>query len=107
MKKDEVLRALMFYSPQAKWEIKKDADPLNVNYSDIDWNDDFYTIPSEEILSSLIDQAKRADQSNTNYQVKRREAYPTVEEQLDYIFHNGVDEWKARIQSIKDKYPKA
>ena len=107
MKKEEVIRALMFYSPQAKWEIKTDADPLHVNYTDIVWDDAFYTIPTEQKLLDLIDQAKRADQSDISYQIERRQAYPSVEEQLDYIFHNGVDEWKARIQSIKDKYPKA
>jgi hypothetical protein len=106
MLKEQVVRSLMFYSPQAKWEIKTDADPSNVSYNDIVWNDSFYAIPTEEQLLDLIEQAKRADQANVNYQIERREAYPTVEEQLDYIFHNSVDEWKARIQSIKDKYPK-
>lgn len=34
--------------------------------------------------------------------------YPPIEEQLDYIFHHGVEAWKAdMIQPIKDKYPKA
>ena len=106
MKKEEVVRALMFYSPLAKWFIKEDADPLNMNYTDIEWMDSFYTMPTEEKLLDLIDQAKRADQSDISYQIERRNSYPSVEEQLDYIFHNGVDAWKARIQSIKDKYPK-
>lgn len=107
MKKEEVVRALMFYSPLAKWEIKTDADVKDTKYSDIVWNDAFYTIPTEQKLLDLIAEAKRADQADVNYQIERRQAYPSVEEQLDYIFHNGVDEWKARIQSIKDKYPKA
>jgi len=29
-----------------------------------------------------------------------------IDEQLDTIFHNGVDIWKEQIQAIKDKYPK-
>lgn len=106
MLKEQVVRALMFYSPQAKWEIKTSADPLNVNYSDIIWNDTFYAIPTEEKLLDLIEQAKRADQVDVSYQIERREAYPSVEEQLDYIFHNGVDKWKERIQNIKNAYPK-
>lgn len=106
MKKEEVVRALMLYSPQAKWLIKQSADPLNVNYSDIEWNDSFYTLPTEEKLLDLIQQSKRADSSDISYQIKRKNSYPSVEEQLDYIFHNGVDAWKARIQNIKDKYPK-
>ena len=38
----------------------------------------------------------------------RRTAYPPVIEQLDYIYHNGVEAWKTDIiQPIKDKYPKS
>jgi hypothetical protein len=36
----------------------------------------------------------------------RRVAYPSVEEQLDMIYHNGLDAWKAKIKTIKDTYPK-
>jgi hypothetical protein len=32
--------------------------------------------------------------------------YPAIPEQLDNIFHNGIDAWKTDIQAIKDKYPK-
>ena len=37
----------------------------------------------------------------------RKKAYPTWEDQLDDIYHNGIDGWKATIKTIKDKYPKA
>jgi len=37
----------------------------------------------------------------------RKKAYPSWEDQLDYIYHNGVDGWKADIITpIKEKYPK-
>jgi hypothetical protein len=36
----------------------------------------------------------------------RREAYPSILAQLDSIFHNGIDGWKAKIQIIKDRFPK-
>lgn len=33
--------------------------------------------------------------------------YPSVEEQLDYIYHNGIEAWKtSMITPIKDEYPK-
>ena len=32
--------------------------------------------------------------------------YPPWEAQLDKIYHNGIDAWKADIKKIKDKYPK-
>ena len=37
----------------------------------------------------------------------RKKAYPIWQDQLDYIYHNGVDDWKADIITpIKVKYPK-
>ena len=40
------------------------------------------------------------------YQSKRVAEYPKIEEQLDKIYHSGIDAWKADIKAIKDKYPK-
>ena len=40
------------------------------------------------------------------YQYKRAAEYPSVVDQLDDLYHNGIDGWKASIKSIKDKYPK-
>jgi hypothetical protein len=40
------------------------------------------------------------------YKASRMEEYPPIEEQLDEIYHNGIDAWKASIKTIKDKYPK-
>ena len=40
------------------------------------------------------------------YQYKRKNEYPRIEEQLDDMYHNGFDKWKATIKKIKDKYPK-
>ena len=40
------------------------------------------------------------------YQRKRKEEYPSWEDQLDKIYWFGIDAWKADIKKIKDKYPK-
>tara|TARA_R100001082_G_scaffold25024_1_gene12295 strand:+ start:1099 stop:1377 length:279 start_codon:yes stop_codon:yes gene_type:complete len=37
---------------------------------------------------------------------KRRSEYPSIVDQLDNIYHNGIDEWKKTIKAVKDKYPK-
>tara|TARA_A100001515_G_scaffold82465_1_gene65449 strand:+ start:616 stop:1200 length:585 start_codon:yes stop_codon:yes gene_type:complete len=42
----------------------------------------------------------------TTYTEARRAEYPLLEEQLDKIYHSGIDAWKADIKVIKDKYPK-
>ena len=40
------------------------------------------------------------------YQRSRASEYPSIADQLDEIYHNGVDSWKAVIKQTKDKYPK-
>ena len=42
----------------------------------------------------------------TTYTEARRVEYPPLEEQLDKIYHSGIDAWKSDIKAIKDKYPK-
>lgn len=43
---------------------------------------------------------------NNKYQRDRAEAYPSIADQLDDLYHNGIDGWKTTIKAIKDKYPK-
>ena len=43
---------------------------------------------------------------NNEYQRKRADEYPSIADQLDDIYHNGIDGWKTTIKSTKDKYPK-
>jgi len=40
------------------------------------------------------------------YQYKREVEYPSIVNQLDDIYHNGIDGWKTKIKAVKDKYPK-
>ena len=42
----------------------------------------------------------------TTYTQARKAEYPPIEDQLDKIYHDGIDAWKADIKAIKDKYPK-
>ena len=40
------------------------------------------------------------------YKYNRQAEYPSIVDQLDDIYHNGIDGWKATIKTVKDKYPK-
>ena len=42
----------------------------------------------------------------TTYTDARAAEYPPIVDQLDKIYHEGIDAWKADIKVIKDKYPK-
>lgn len=44
--------------------------------------------------------------NKTIYAENRKSEYPSIAEQLDLIFHKGIDEWRSLIQGIKDKHPK-
>ena len=46
------------------------------------------------------------DAEYDSYKSKRRNEFPSVVDQLDDIYHNGIDAWKATIKATKDKYPK-
>ena len=46
------------------------------------------------------------DLENNSYKSNRREEYPSVVDQLDLIYHSGIDAWKTKIKETKDKYPK-
>ena len=40
------------------------------------------------------------------YKYDRANEYPFILDQLDDIYHNGIDGWKETIKAVKDKYPK-
>jgi hypothetical protein len=48
--------------------------------------------------------------SHADYKAIRKEAYIAavgdIPDQLDYIYHNGLDAWKVKIKEVKDKYTK-
>ena len=84
--------------------IKKDAQ-VSVSGEDIntlEWHDGNPTnITNQQIL------AKQAElQAIEDIYVNRRNEYGAIVDQLDEIYHNGLDSWKTRIASIKAKYPK-
>ena len=48
------------------------------------------------------DEAKQA----RKYIENRKKEYPSIEQQLDIIYHSGIESWKDEIKKIKDKHPK-
>ncbi len=57
------------------------------------------------IEQSKVD-AARVELNKLDYQWKRAAEYPSLVDQLDLIYHSGIDAWKAKIKETKDKYPK-
>ena len=64
-------------------------------------------LPSEETINTKLTELQDAwDLQNDSYKSKRRDEYPSIADQLDDIYHNGIDGWKATIKVTKDKYSK-
>jgi hypothetical protein len=87
---------------EAILKIKSDAQ-VSVSGSNIDtctitWHDGNPTSITKDQIKAKINE--------TAYMDKRAKEYPTIEDQLDDIYHNGIDGWKATIKATKDKYPK-
>jgi len=64
-------------------------------------------IPAEDLAG--IDElyvTLQAEYDNAQYSRDRAVAYPSIEDQLDKIYHDGIDAWKADIKAVKDEYPK-
>ena len=58
-----------------------------------------------ETAQAVLDAENALIKSN-HYVTKRLAEYPRIVDQLDDIYHNGIDGWKATIKATKDKYPK-
>tara|TARA_R110001583_G_scaffold96152_1_gene240209 strand:- start:62 stop:421 length:360 start_codon:yes stop_codon:yes gene_type:complete len=64
-------------------------------------------LPSEEVLNAKLKESQDTfDAVNNDVLVARRREYPSIADQLDEIYHNGIDSWKSMIKVTKDKYPK-
>jgi len=62
---------------------------------------------AEEEAQVAAEQAQWAtEKAAVQYKFDRAEEYPSIADQLDKIYHDGIDAWKADIKAIKDKYPK-
>ena len=93
-----VLDAILKINPNAE---------VTVNGNDVDniiWHN------GTEVISKTDIQTKRTElqteYNNNKYQRDRAAEYPSIVDQLDDIYHNGIDGWKTTIKAVKDKYPK-
>ena len=61
---------------------------------------------SDTDLATLRKEQEQARLDALTYSEKRQAEYPSIANQLDDLYHNGIDGWKTTIKAIKDKYPK-
>ena len=94
-----IIDALIALKPKAEWSLD------GCDYSGLTWLDKNQTKPTETEIEEKLAELKYQGEINV-YQEKRKLEYPDWGDQLDKIYHSGIDAWKADIKVIKDKYPK-
>ena len=77
----------------------------DIAYENIQLADENKTLPTEQEIEVKLAELQYQEEINL-YQEKRKLEYPNWEDQLDQIYHSGIDVWKSDIKVIKDKYPK-
>ena len=82
------------------------SDPKNKTYSNLIVHDGGSKPTEKECTDGLAALQAAWDLENDSYKSQRKAEYPSIEDQLDDIYHNGIDGWKATIKTTKDKYPK-
>ena len=79
-------------------QVSVSGDDINT----LEWHDNNPTnITNQQILDKQSEL-----QALEDVYVNRRKEYGTLVDQLDEIYHNGLDSWKARIANIKLNNPK-
>jgi len=62
-----------------------------------------------DVNGNLVEYDKNAVQAYVDanaYKEQRAQAYPSIADQLDLLYHGGIEEWKAAITAVKLEYPK-
>ena len=94
--KIDICKAILKLNPTAQVSVSGD------NINTLEWHDGNPTnITNQQILDKQSELQALEDVYDN-----RRKDYGAIVDQLDEIYHEGLDSWKTRIASIKAKYPK-
>ena len=88
--------AIQSLRPRAQWVLRG---------GELEWHDTEQTQPTEAEITAEVTRLQ-AEYDGNEYQRQRASAYPSIPDQLDKIYHEGIDAWKAQIAAVKQEYPK-
>tara|TARA_R100001198_G_C5145675_1_gene157425 strand:- start:10 stop:303 length:294 start_codon:yes stop_codon:yes gene_type:complete len=95
----DIISAIIALDPDAQVSVNGES------FDSITWHDgNPNNITNEQIVAKQAE--LKTAYENNKYQRDRKKEYPSIEDQLDDLYHNGIDGWKATIKAVKDKYPK-
>ena len=89
-------KALNSLCPGAQWVLRGD---------DLEWLDTEQVQPTEAEITAEVARLQ-AEYDNNEYQRQRAQAYPSIVDQLDTIYHSGIDACKLTITAVKEEFPK-
>ena len=95
-----IIEAILKINPNAEVSVSG----TDINTCEIEWHNGTTPISKADIEAKMVE--VQADYDAKQYQRDRVKEYPSMADQLDDIYHNGIDAWKATIKTTKDKYPK-
>ena len=82
------------------------SDPQNKIYANLVVYDGGSKPSEADCTAGLKALQDKYDAYHLPYKLNRIKEFPSLVDQLDDIYHNGIDGWKATIKATKDKYPK-
>ena len=95
-----ITKALVSLRPGAQWSLDGE------DYEGLTWHDENeLPPPTEEEIQAEVKRLQ-AEYEYNQYQRERAVTYPSIQDQLDTLYHQGYDGWKASIDEVKNKYPK-
>ena len=96
----DIMSAILAINPSAQVSVNAEG----TENEKITWYGGTAEISKADIVAKQAE--LKADYDAKEYQRKREKEYPSMADQLDDIYHNGVTGWKTTIKATKDKYPK-
>ena len=94
--------AIVSINSSAEYKVEKSQ--TDVDAAVITWLNGTSEITTSALKTKMTE--LQTAYNSVEYQRKRKAEYPAIEDQLDDLYHNGIDGWKNTIKAIKDKYPK-
>lgn len=95
---EKITKSIFAINPIAEFTFEKE------DIDNIKWLNGTTPIPKADIEAKMVEIQTAYD--NNEYQRDRAKEYPSIADQLDKIYHLGLNEWKKVIKATKDKYPK-
>ena len=93
-REDEVVITTLDGRFDPAYDYSYDADTLIATKGDL------------KVVDPAAEQKLLDEFNKYKYKDQRANEYPDIKEQLDKIYHEGIDAWKVDIKAVKDKYPK-